>query len=74
MNLGILDRLVRFVLGWTILTLMFAGPHFDPEGAWGFGGIVLFMTAFAGWCPLYALFRLSTLRPRPALEMETPES
>lgn len=65
MNLGIVDRIIRFIVGWVILTLMFVGPHFGTDKAWGFSGIVLFMTAFAGYCPVYRLFGLSTLKSRP---------
>jgi len=57
-NVGSLDRAVRIVAGLALLSLVFVGPR-TP---WGWIGILPLVTAFAGYCPLYALFRLRTNR------------
>lgn len=55
------DRIVRVVLGIVLLYLGFAGV---VTGGWGVFlkviGFVPLLTGLVGWCPLYALFKLST--------------
>lgn len=58
-NLGSLDQLVRVVVGIVLLTLAFTGP----QTAWGALGFYPLGTVMMGWCPLYALFGIST-RPK----------
>ena len=57
-NMGSIDRIVRLVLGIGLLSLVFVGP----QTAWGWLGMIPLVTAFAGSCPLYTLFGLSTCR------------
>ena len=55
------DRIVRVVLGLALLYLGWAGV---VTGGWGLFlkiiGFVPLLTGLVGWCPLYAMFRLST--------------
>ncbi len=54
-NVGIIDRVIRIVLGLVILA---AGWHF--QSWFGLIGLVPLGTALIGWCPLYCPFKLST--------------
>lgn len=55
------DRIVRIVLG---ITLLYLGWAELVTGGWGtllkVIGFVPLATGLAGWCPLYALFRFRT--------------
>jgi hypothetical protein len=55
-NVHKVERVVRIVAGLAILSLVFAGP----KTAWGWVGLVPLATGVLGWCPLYALFGIST--------------
>ncbi|MDH4307280.1 MAG: DUF2892 domain-containing protein [Acidimicrobiia bacterium] len=61
MNEGTVDRVVRIALGILLLVLGFGGI---VEGTLGtvfkFLGFVPLLTGLAGWCPIYAIGRLST--------------
>jgi len=55
-NIGAVDRVVRALLGVSLLALVVTGPH----TAWGYLGLVPLLTAATGFCPLYAVLGLST--------------
>lgn len=55
-NEGMLDRILRVVLGVALLALVFVGP----QTLWGWVGIVPLVTGLVGFCPLYKIFGLST--------------
>ncbi len=57
-NVGSVDRVVRFVAGLAILSLVFVGPR----TLWGLVGLVPLLTAVMGWCPPYAIFGINTCR------------
>ena len=61
-NIGGFDRFVRMILGLAIRSLV----RFGPETAWGYLGLVPFLTGVFGWCPLYALLGISTNPKAPA--------
>lgn len=60
-NVASWDRIVRVVLGILLLVLGLGGV---VTGALGVVvdvlGFVFLATGLVGWCPLYALFKLST--------------
>jgi hypothetical protein len=62
-NLSILDRVVRVVVAALFAYLYFTGI---VTGAFGVVllvlGAVFVLTAIVGFCPLYAMFRFSTLK------------
>lgn len=60
-NVGLLDRLVRLVLGIGLLALLLTGRH----EWWGVFGVVPLLTAFAGICPLYAAAGIATRPDEP---------
>lgn len=65
-NIHPLERVIRFLLGSFLLSLIFWGP----QTWWGLIGLVPIATAFVGSCPLYTLLGLTTCRrcenPSPA--------
>jgi hypothetical protein len=62
-NVGTRDQKIRLLLGGLLLSLVFWGPR----TAWGWLGLLPLVTGLVRVCPLYALFRASTLeRPSAA--------
>lgn len=64
-NASGLDRIIRFVLGLGLVAL--AWLYVASLGTlWaviiGIVGIVLLVTAALSWCPLYAIFGISTCK------------
>jgi len=60
-NVASWDRIVRVVLGAVLLYLAFGGVTSGVLAiVAGIFGIVFLVTAVMGWCPLYALFKVST--------------
>jgi NADH:ubiquinone oxidoreductase subunit 4 (subunit M) len=59
------DRLVRIVLAVALFTLVVMGSVAAP---WlylaGFVGAIMLVTGAVGFCPLYAILRISTLPAR----------
>ncbi len=55
-NVASWDRWVRFILGAGILPLAFLGP----KTGWGWLGLMLIGTAFAGHCPIYLMLGIRT--------------
>jgi hypothetical protein len=55
-NTGTWDRVVRILLGTTLLTLTMIGPR----TWWGLLGIVPLVTGVSGVCPLYRVFGIDT--------------
>lgn len=55
-NIGSLDRILRIVIGIVVLSLVFIGP----KTMLGYIGLVLIVTAFINFCPLYAMLGLKT--------------
>lgn len=54
------ERVLRVVIGLTVLSLVFVGPR-TP---WALLGVVPLLTGLLGSCPLYTLFGISTCRVR----------
>jgi hypothetical protein len=59
-NVGKIDRLIRFVVGLGILSLIFVGP----QTMWGLLGLIPLGTAVIGWCPPYTLLGINTCGTR----------
>ncbi|MEO7358842.1 MAG: DUF2892 domain-containing protein [Gemmatimonadaceae bacterium] len=55
-NVGTVDRVLRVLLGATLLVTVFAGPR-TPLG---WLGLVPLFTGLFGTCPLYSLLGLNT--------------
>ena len=50
-NVGGIDRLLRSVIGLTLIALAATGT----VGWWGWLGVLPLITAAVGWCPPYSL-------------------
>jgi hypothetical protein len=59
-NVGSADRAVRIALGIGLLAMVVVGP----QTPWGWLGLIPLGTALVGWCPLYAMFGISSYRTR----------
>lgn len=63
LNEGMADRTVRVLAGLTVLSLGWFGV---VEGTLGVAfrvlGFVPLLTGLVGWCPVYAVFGISTCR------------
>jgi fatty acid desaturase len=63
LNEGPVDRIIRVVAGIALLVLGFTGL---AAGAWMWIayilGAILLVTGIVGFCPLYALFKISTAK------------
>lgn len=56
------ERVVRIVLGLSLLAIVFVGP----QTPWGWLGLVLIATGTLGSCPIYTLLGASTCPRKPA--------
>lgn len=65
-NVGGADRVMRVVVGTTLVVLASAGIL----GAWAFVGAVPVMTGLMGWCPAYLPFGMSTCKLPPSAERD----
>jgi len=50
------ERVLRVVIGLTLLSLVFVGP----QTWWGLLGLVPLATGLAGTCPIYSILGVST--------------
>jgi hypothetical protein len=60
-NVGIVDRIVRVVVG--LVLIAFALGYIWPDTGWnwvGWIGVVPILTALFGSCPAYSVFGIST--------------
>jgi hypothetical protein len=55
-NVGMVDRILRILVGITLIALVFVGP----ETPWGWIGIVPLLSGLAGYCPAYRLLGIDT--------------
>jgi hypothetical protein len=61
-NEGLIDRAVRVVLGAALLAIGFGVVQGVAGTVVGIIGIVPLLTGLTGYCPLYALLGIDTLR------------
>lgn len=62
-NVGNIDRIIRFIIGVIALTLVFVGPF--ATGGWerialAVVGVIMIGTSAIKFCPLYSIFGLRT--------------
>jgi Inner membrane protein YgaP-like, transmembrane domain len=65
-NMGKTDRLIRTAVAFVIV---FASIYIG--GLWAIVGVVILLTTIIGWCPIYALFRLSTTKEKEEIPPDT---
>jgi hypothetical protein len=62
-NMGTIDRAVRFIFAVTVAVLYFTGAISGTLAIiLGILAVVFLATSFIGFCPLYAPFKLSTIK------------
>ena len=59
-NVGLIDRVLRVIVGLGLLSLCVIGP----KTLWGLVGLVPLLTAFVGFCPAYRLVGIRTCSSR----------
>ena len=59
-NVGIVDRILRVIVGIALISLVFVGP----KTAWGWIGVIPLAIAFIGFCPAYRLLGIRTTAKR----------
>jgi Protein of unknown function (DUF2892) len=59
-NVGIIDRILRTIVGLGAIALVFVGP----QTPWGWLGLIPLATVVLGWCPAYTLFGVRTCAAR----------
>lgn len=62
-NVAFFDRVLRFFLGVLLTTWAFAGGP-----SWGFAGIYLLATSGWGFCLVYAILKINTIKELKNLE------
>ncbi len=65
-NIGITDKIIRLIVGFVLLGLYFWGP----QTAWGLVGVVPILTAIVGYCPIYSLLKISTLKKKQSRKIQ----
>lgn len=55
-NIHSIDRILRLVIGVAVLSLVFVGP----KTPFAYAGIILIVTAFINFCPLYKIIGFSS--------------
>ena len=65
-NLGKADRLIRTA---TAFVIVFGSIYFIRLPA--ILGVFILLTAVIGWCPIYAVFRLSTTKEQQEVPPDT---
>ena len=68
-NVGILDRIIRILVGLFILSFFFWGPR----SAWALLGLVPLLTGVIGWCGAYTLFGISSCKTKSISEGRSQE-
>ncbi len=58
-NVGGTERMVRIVVGATLILLVFIGP----KTPWGWLGLIPLATGFLSTCPLYTLLGKTSVPP-----------
>jgi len=57
-NEGTIDRALRVIVGLAVLSLAFIGP----QTPWAYIGLVPLLTGLVGYCPLYSLLGICTMK------------
>ena len=61
-NEGVVDRVLRIVIGLAIVSLAFVGP----KSPWAWLGLIPLVTGAIGSCPVYTLLGMTTRRMKPS--------
>ncbi len=59
-NEGLIDRLLRIIVGIGLIALVFVGP-ITP---FGWIGVIPLFTGIVGWCPIYTMLGIKTCKTK----------
>ncbi len=59
-NEGLIDRLLRIIVGIGLIALVFVGPM-TPLG---WIGVIPLFTGIVGWCPIYTVLGIKTCKTK----------
>lgn len=62
-NVGKIDKTTRIILG-----ILIGATGFYFRSWWGLAAIVLLITAFTGFCPLYKLLGINTCKTKMKMD------
>lgn len=57
-NEGTIDRILRIIVGFALLSIVVVGP----QTPWGYVGLIPLITGLIGYCPLYSILGICTLK------------
>jgi len=57
-NINSVDRVLRLIVGAGLLSLVFTGP----KTPLGYVGLILIITSFINFCPIYRVLGISTVK------------
>lgn len=62
-NVGLIDRVLRIVLGLALIAVALGlfGPAYQT--VWGWIGLIPLATGLVSWCPAYTLLGITTCKP-----------
>ena len=60
-NVGLVDQIFRMLLGLAICSLAFIGP----QTVWAWLGVTLIYGAAFGFCPIYKVLGINTVKSEP---------
>lgn len=63
-NVGIIDRVLRVVVGLALVALALGLIPGQPAAVWGWIGVVPLLTGVLGYCPAYSLIGVNTCGKR----------
>jgi hypothetical protein len=68
LNVGSVDRILRFILGLFLIAVAYYEPvtgisWLDRNECMGWIGVIPILTAIIGWCPLYSALGICTTMP-----------
>lgn len=65
-NVGTVDRIVRIIVGLTLIAWALGYIPGMNASIWGWIGLIPLATALVGWCPIYSRIGVNTYCARKA--------
>ncbi|MBL8566803.1 MAG: DUF2892 domain-containing protein [Hyphomicrobiaceae bacterium] len=63
-NAGMIDRVLRIVVGLALVALALGYIPGQPAMVWGWIGVVPLLTGILGYCPAYSILGVNTCGKR----------
>jgi hypothetical protein len=62
-NVGLIDRVLRIVVGLALIAVALGLFGAASQTVWGWIGVIPLATGLVSWCPAYALLGIRTCKP-----------